>query len=86
MRRVLLAIAVAGSLAIGALPATGSPVVSATKDFSGPAHYSETAYPQTRPNAGQFCKRADRGVVTKVANGRRVRCTAESSRSRWVYV
>jgi len=38
---------------------------------------ASAAYPYTRPNAGQFCKKADRGVVTKAGNGRRVRCVAE---------
>ena len=46
----------------------------------------EHAYPYTQPSAGQFCKKADRGVVTTAANGRRVKCVAETySRSRWVY-
>ena len=46
----------------------------------------EQAYPYTKPSAGQFCKKADRGVITTAANGRRVRCAAETtSRSRWVY-
>jgi hypothetical protein len=53
---------------------------------SAVAASTERAYPQTRPSAGQLCKKADRGVVTKAKNGRKVRCTAVGTRSRWKYV
>jgi hypothetical protein len=68
----------AALLASAALLAGGASAGSA-------AH--EHAYPQTRPSAGQFCKKIHRGIVTKAKNGRLVRCTAEGpSRSRWKYV
>lgn len=73
---VAAGVAVAGSASAAPPPAPGSAV----------AHYSETAYPQTKPKAGQYCKKIHRGVVTTASNGRKVRCTAEGSRSRWKYV
>ncbi len=83
MVRRLLAPSIAAVLSAGVMVtgvAAPAPAVAVT------AHYSETAYPQTKPSAGQFCKKKDRGVVTTAANGRKVRCTAEGSRSRWKYV
>jgi ABC-type phosphate transport system substrate-binding protein len=76
-----IAIALAAGVAVAGSASAAPPAVGAAT-----AHYSQTAYPQTKPSAGQFCKKAHRGVVTTAANGRKVRCTAEGSRSRWKYV
>lgn len=76
---LLILLGVVGSLG------GGTAAGSAAAPPGAPAAYAEQAYPQTRPSAGQFCKRAHRGVVTRAANGRTVRCTAEGSRSRWKY-
>ena len=81
-------IAVATSVAVAALTgfvAPGAGVTPPETAAAAPATMSVRAYPQTKPSAGQFCKRAHRGVVTRAANGRMVRCTAEGSRSRWKY-
>ena len=85
MRRRLITSSAAIVLAAGVAVA-GSASAAPPSAAAGSAHYSQTAYPQTKPSAGQFCKKKDRGVVTKAANGRKVRCTAEGSRSRWKYV
>lgn len=51
------------------------------------SHATDRAYPQTHPKAGQYCTRIHRGVVTRAANGRPVRCTPEGrSRQRWRYL
>ncbi len=69
-----LTLAAVGALAPAAAPQNAGPVVKA-----------ENAYPQTRPSAGQYCRRIDRGKITRAKNGRRVRCTPEGSRQRWRY-
>ena len=86
MRSRLVASIAALAIAAGSVLAGFASAAPVSSAAATPGHYAETAYPQTKPNAGQFCKKADRGVVTKAANGRKVRCTAEGSRSRWKYV
>lgn len=87
MRRRLIASCAAIVLAAGiALAGSASAAPPSPVAGSAAAHYSQTAYPKTKPKAGQYCKKKDRGVVTTAANGRKVRCTAEGSRSRWKYV
>ncbi len=85
MHRRSLAVVLAVCVGIATATVGTAAAVPIAADASASGHYSETAYPQTKPSAGQFCKKTDRGVVTKAANGRKVRCTAEGSRSRWKY-
>lgn len=47
---------------------------------------SELAYPQTKPNAGQYCKKKYAGKITKAKNGRKVKCKKVGTRYRWQYV
>ena len=77
----MVAVVCTAGVATGGASAVATPAAGAATTL-----YSQTAYPQTKPSAGQFCKKKDRGVVTTAANGRKVRCTAEGSRSRWKYV
>gem|GEM_PF-5401097 len=80
LRHMVAASAAAFTLCVvGAAPATSTPPT-----LGDPPHLQK-AYPQTRPSAGQFCKRIHRGRVTRAKNGRRVRCMPAGSRHRWRY-
>lgn len=45
---------------------------------------AQAAFPQTKPKAGQLCKKVHRGVVAKTTKGTKVRCVKQGTRSRWV--
>jgi hypothetical protein len=45
---------------------------------------AQAAYPQTKPKAGQFCKKAHKGFVAKTATNTKVKCLKRGTRYKWV--